>query len=77
MIAAVFALAATSCQPPAVHAIQQGQDTREVWVYVDATVVGRTGLYRCYDNAGRPQCVKAELTRKLAPSPGFCANHGP
>jgi hypothetical protein len=75
--ALLFALAATACQPIGPHAIQQTADTREVWIYMQGKDAEKSGIYRCYDNAGRPQCVRVEMTAQLIPSPGFCTNHPP
>ncbi len=72
-----LALAGEACQPLGPRAIQQSSDTREVWIYMQGKDADTSGIYRCYDNAGKPQCVRAELTGQLIPSPGFCANHPP
>ncbi len=73
---AALALLAIGCQPErGPRAIEQGTDHREVWVYMSPREALPAGVYRCYDNGGKPQCVKAELTMALSPSPGFCATH--
>jgi hypothetical protein len=78
LAAAALVLAAAGCQPAVgPRVIQQTTDTREVWIWMQAKEPEKTGIYRCYDNGGKPQCVRVELTTALIPSKGFCETHYP
>lgn len=60
-------LAAAGCTPAtlgaqAIHPAMT-TDSKETWIYLRSEDAAHTGVYRCYDGAQGPTCVKAKLVR--------------
>ena len=64
---ATLALAATNMgctRTETAHALYPmvDEDTPAVWVFMKTNKERTTGIYRCSDNGGRVQCMRAALT---------------
>ena len=67
-ITASICILTAGCSPITLgaRAIQPSQavDTHEAWIYLQTNDAKKDGVYRCYDNDRKPQCLKAELVTK-------------
>ncbi len=66
LTAAVLMISLPACGGPRVLGARallplQGNDTSRVWIYMDTNDESRNGVYRCVDEGGQVQCIKARL----------------